>query len=441
MKVWLIKISEPLPVGSGSRVLRTGMLGQRLAAHGHEVTWWTSAFGHYEKKMIYRDRERIPLAPGFTAIAIRGISYSRNVSLRRYIDHGIVAKRFRNYVSSHPIPDIVIAATPDYRLAAEAVDFANKNRIPVLVDIRDKWPDFFWEMAPSWLSPIVKTVLWHDRRTLARALARADGLVSVTTSWLEWGLALAGRSRGPWDTVFPLGASAPSARRAQSSSPRLREIRERAAGRFVVSFIGTFSRIHSPLAIVRAALKIKEHFSLSDRVLFILAGDGALRRQVESLCGNLSSVFLPGWLSAPEIDDLLSFSSVGVVPFGLRLDLFPNKAFTYLSAGLPVLSSDEGDLREWLKKYNAGGHFAWDNPGDLADWIERLALNPELYSEMRKNAQRLFTDHFQETQVYSNYVRHIESVVTSRTPRSGGSFRERVRAGGGTSLRFCGGTP
>jgi len=58
MRVWLLQIADPLPLAPGVRRMRTGMLADKLVERGHEVAWWTSAFDHVNKRMLFeRDTE------------------------------------------------------------------------------------------------------------------------------------------------------------------------------------------------------------------------------------------------------------------------------------------------------------------------------------------------------------------------------------------------
>ena len=53
MKVWLVKLGEPLPVDGNRRLHRYGILAEMLSQKGHEVTWWTSTFDHWDKKQRF----------------------------------------------------------------------------------------------------------------------------------------------------------------------------------------------------------------------------------------------------------------------------------------------------------------------------------------------------------------------------------------------------
>ena len=50
LRIWIIKIGEPVPVCPGNyRLMRAGMLAQIAVNRGHDVLWWTSAFEHFTK--------------------------------------------------------------------------------------------------------------------------------------------------------------------------------------------------------------------------------------------------------------------------------------------------------------------------------------------------------------------------------------------------------
>lgn len=408
MKIWLLKIGEPIPLGATVRKLRTAMMADKLAERGHDVVWWTSAFDHHKKKMVFKDNEEIVLHPRIRVKALMGMEYQRNVSIRRYADHWIISKKFKNAAENEFLPDAVITAMPDYHLAYEAVSFARRHRIPVFVDIRDPWPDVFLEVLPRWIRPFLRKMLFYDYGKLSTLLAESDGILSATSTWLEWALRKTTRSRKEGDRVFFLGA--PKFPRENVSRPdsKLAPIRKKIEGKFVLTFIGTFSHVHNPVAVIDAAKELKKRATAGNQPIFILAGDGPLRNQMMERARGMENILFPGWMNGNEITELLSVSSVGLVPFGVETDQFPNKAFTYLSAGLPVLSCDQGDLRRLLIEYQAGFHFSRNNPFQLADIVEKLSKEPVLWNEMRCNANRLFEEQLDAEKIYTAFAEHVE---------------------------------
>jgi glycosyltransferase involved in cell wall biosynthesis len=407
MNVWLLKIGEPVPDGLGVRKLRTAMLGDELHRRGHRVLWWNSSYDHHQKEMRFRDDAAINLAPGFDVRTLRGMSYASNFSLRRYLDHRIIARKFRQRARRESPPDIIVAAMPDYHLAAEAVRYGRERGIPVLVDVRDQWPDVFVRLSPRPLRGLVRRALRRDYGTLAVALRGATCLVAMTTGLLAWALRHAGRAQGPLDEVFFLGAP-PLAVEAPAPTPRLQSLAQRAEGRFVVTFIGTFGHAFRPEVVARTARLL--HHS-DPGILFVLAGDGPFRKDLEERSRDLPNVLFPGWLNNDEILALLAVSGAGVVPSNVLDDVFPNKAFTYLSAGLPVLSSDDGDLRRLLETHNAGRHFVRDDAEELARHVRALAGDAASRARFAQNARQLFRSELESGAIYRAFTDHIERVA------------------------------
>ena len=92
MKIWLLKIGEHLPLSANTRKMRTLLLAESLAARGHEVIWWTSAFDHLRKVMLFDKDTDIPMTNAFLIKALRGCGYDSNLSARRYVDHLIIKR-------------------------------------------------------------------------------------------------------------------------------------------------------------------------------------------------------------------------------------------------------------------------------------------------------------------------------------------------------------
>jgi hypothetical protein len=96
MNVWLTQTGEPLPLKPGVRKMRTGLLADKLVERGHVVRWWTSAFEHQRKVRLFESDQEIPLSPGLILQVLRGCGYSSNISLARYLDHRMIAGKFRS---------------------------------------------------------------------------------------------------------------------------------------------------------------------------------------------------------------------------------------------------------------------------------------------------------------------------------------------------------
>lgn len=405
MNIWLIQIGEILPLDKKAKKMRTALLADKLVERGHEVLWWTSAFDHFKKDWIFKEDTLIDIKERYKIYALKGIGYKKNISLSRFIDHRIIAWKFKRIAPKMPKPDVIVASMPPHDLACEAVMFAKKNNIPVLVDIRDPWPDIFLNHIPLKFRGLAKIALYKDFRMIKKIMQMADGLIAVTNTFMEWGLNYAGREKNSFDRVFYLGYKKPSISHISKAKERFLPIFENLKDKFIVFFVGTIASYHNPSTLLKVAERLSEH-----NIYFVIAGDGEFLRQLKKISTTLSNVFLTGWLNQDEIEFWLQHSKIGVCPTTKEIDLFPNKAFTYLSAGLPIISAFQGDLREIIEKYQIGFYYPPNDVDAIAECIMKLYNNPELYKKMSENAGRVFDEMFDADKIYTEYAEHIEKV-------------------------------
>lgn len=412
MRIWLLQTSETLPLTADSRRLRTALLAEHLNLRGHQVSWWASAFNHLRKHWVFHEDTRINVRADLEIRALKGIGYEKNVSLRRFVDHRILAKKFKAQAGSLPKPDVIVTSMPSHDLAYEAVCYANRNQVPVLVDIRDQWPDNFLDHVPSALRPLGHAVLANEFRMVKYLLRTSNGIISMSDALLNWGLAYAKREKTSADGIFHLGY-APVPIPPGYQSAKIDEIQRQLAGSFVVTFVGTFASYHNPLILVDAARALKDY-----NIKFVLAGDGELFDSIRKRAMDLGNVIFPGWLDQHDISLLLRISNVGTCPTGQvggDREFFPNKVFSYLAEGLPILSAFGGELREVLDRCQVG--HTYRGLDDLVRFIRHLSSDPDYYQKFSANARKLFNEQYNAAQIYSRYAMHVENVVRNCSDR------------------------
>ena len=144
MKIWLLQSSEPMPVvNPEQRLFRTGMMAEELSKRGHDVIWFCNTFEHYTKKQMFNNDTLVVVKNNYRLFLPHARSYKRNISLSRIINHKTLAKKFKKQIKNMDKPDLIYASFPIIGYAYEAVKYGKKNNIPVIVDIRDLWPDIF----------------------------------------------------------------------------------------------------------------------------------------------------------------------------------------------------------------------------------------------------------------------------------------------------------
>lgn len=391
-------------------MMRSGLLAQALASRGHDVTWWASAFDHYVRDWIDAGKPVRQLADRLTLRLLRGIGYRRNVSVQRFVDHAMVARRFSKEAEIAQKPDIIVAALPDYRIAYAAFRFAKRNNIPFILDLRDRWPWDFLDLVPAFLRPLLRTLLAFDFRMAQALIARADVLVTMMESWEGWIEKVGGRSKRANDSVFYLGAEEPRLNMNEIRAPT-RSALERCAGRWPILFVGAFTNRSWPKIALDVAQKMKtQAFVNGLRPMFILAGDGDFMPELQRRAEGDLDIVLPGYVNDAEIAALLNCAKAGLVTGNSDFEAMPNKVFTYLSEGVPILSSLGGELQSFLDREGVGLTCA--DAGELSAAISDLYHDESRRAEISAKARQIFLDRYEAKRLYGNYADLVERIAT-----------------------------
>jgi glycosyltransferase involved in cell wall biosynthesis len=139
-------------------------------------------------------------------------------------------------------------------------------------------------------------------------------------------------------------------------------------------------------------------------VHFILAGEGEQSISLKRVAGNSSNITFTGWLRHADIRWLLERSAVGLIPCRSVIDTTPNKLFEYMSAGLPVISSLEGETADIIAKSEIGLSYRCGDADELYCHVSALADDDAMRKRLADNSRSVFRRHFSETALYAKYA-------------------------------------
>lgn len=403
MRIWLLTVGEPLPSDQENvRLYRTGLLFNELYNAGIDVIWWTSNFNHTKKifRSVNNDR---------SIVFLNALKYKSNLSLRRILSHICLAKDFKNKIKNYPPPDVIISSFPTIELCREAVKFANKNKIPIIIDVRDLWPDIFLNHVPSLLKFPIRIFLSKMFRDTAYVFKNATCVSGVSKTYLDWGLNKANRSIRPNDFVIHMGY--PKIVINEDETKRIKEYLLNLGyekDKYTVLFIGTFGETYDLLTVIRAVQKYPTKFN---KMQFIFCGNGPKYNKWKNEAKGLKSVIFTDWIDAKKIKYLLVNASVGLAAYkkGAPQGL-PNKIFEYMSTGLPILSSLEGEAEEFIKENKIGYTYIADSINSFVEKINKI-MNGEIRAKFRDNSNRLFNSKFSSAVVYRDFAKKIKEIA------------------------------
>lgn len=395
--------------------MRMGQLCAHLLESGSDVTYWTSSFNHVEKR-TYARTTVVEMRGALKLVRLRAIGYRTHVSLARFVDQAFVANEFRKQASKHSKPDLIICSFPTIEIASAAVSFGKRHRIPVIVDVRDMWPDLLAWMFPRWLQPIMTLLMFPYQRIARQALGSATSVTSITDRFLTWSLAKAGRPRRAGDAVISFGRGTPqySAAETQAAETFWKEAGVCRSGRPIVLFVGSFSRSLDIRPIIRTARLFDGDPSSP---LFVLCGAGDRDSLYRAEAAGLRNVVMPGWINGCQIHAILQMSSIAISPLVNRFDhrsTINNKFVEYLSGGVPIIVSPADSYgAELVEQRDCGRGFTLGEDHALAALLREILADPTLLRRWRRNARAFFDDQFTEARISQEWDAVIAHTLAS----------------------------
>ena len=413
MKTWIVTIYEPLPFDAPeTRPQRCGMLAKALIRLGHKVELWTSTFDHVRHTHYFRKSGRQDISDTFSIQYLDGCGYRNDHSLKRFFHNRQTARNFLKVAleRSSP-PDIISAHVPSLELAEAATYYAKIKSCPIVVDIRDLWPDVYFTMFPKFARALVKPILYGEISRARRIFRAANGITAISASYLEWGLQYAERGASDLDQVFHLGFVNKININQNKTLDSLRAIREKygiGMNKFIATYVGSFSRFYD----VRCILEASRLFLDDDRIHFLIVGSGEKAEELFSIGNELKNVTMTGWVDFQEVCALLGMTDLGLVAYSdIATMSLPNKPFEYMASGIPLLSSLKGELEHIILNNNIGRIY---EPGDVASLVSQIKWfleNQGYAKEMGSKALSLFEREFQSEIIYSKLATHLENIA------------------------------
>jgi len=407
MKIWLLEVNETLPGDPDFRPWRYNILAEILAGRGHEVIWWVSTFSHSQKAHRVIPPEGVRYEKGYTIYFLHGPGYKKNISFARIKHHRILANRFLEKAYKLEPPDLIVCPIPILEICAKGLKYAQEKKIPFILDIRDKWPETYLFNVPGAFRPILKLALIRSFSESRKIKRSANNIIAVSEDFLNWGLRDIQRERTSLDRVFHLGYD--DLIFEEKSDGELSKIGLEARKKNVL-FIGTISQLRPLDFLIKAA---HDH-SVSGRsdTHFIICGDGPDIGRIKKLAKNLNNIIFTGWVSSEALRKLKKNASIAVAPYRGNITSLPNKIFEYMAAGLPIISSLEGELRDMMGSQNFGIYYKSDNYKGFKAALDLLLDDDELRINMGQNSLKLFNENYQSKNICLGFADYLESFLS-----------------------------
>ncbi len=359
----------------------------------------TSTFCHLTKKQ--RDIESLSidkLPYKMTLQYEKG--YKKNISLKRISSYNQFGKNVEKYLFNRKKPDLIIVSVPSLGVADRVTKYANKNKIPVIVDIQDLWPEAF-KMALS--IPVISDILFYPmKRQADRIYSRADKIMAVSDTYVARGL----KSNNKDKTGLSIYIGSDS----KLIVEKMKNIEVvKPENEFWVGYVGALGHSYDIESVIRA-IKILQNQNIKN-IKFIVMGEGVLRTHFEQVakdCG-INAEFT-GLLEYGKMMATLSKCDVAVNPIvGKSVSSIINKVSDYAMSGMAVINTQNSpEYRKLLDEYQAGINVENGNVEAVARAILQLYQDRKLLSQMQSNSKRLGEEKFDRNKTYLEIIDIID---------------------------------
>ena len=411
----ILYVSHYFPPEMGAPAGRVAGLSRVWAAAGHDVHVLTG-FPHHPTGRIHPGYRRA-FCRGFLREELDGVHVHRTWifpaanrgKIRRSLNYSsfMVSATIAGALRL-PRPDVIVATSPQLLCAAAGQLLARRFRVPLVMEVRDLWPESLIAVGASGQQSFLVASL----ERLARGLyARAAHIVTVTDSQRD----VIVRFGVPPDrvTVVPNGVDSAFL----DAAALLANPAPGAGGRFVLTYIGTIGMAHHLETLLEAAALFRDE----PRFHFRLVGEGARRKALESLARarNLANVEFCGERPRGEVARWIAESSACAVLLR-RNETFrtvvPSKLLEIMAVGRPIILGVEGEARSLLDRAAAGVSIEPESAPQLAAAIRALAGDPARCRRLGDNGRRFVQREFLREKLAGRYAELLARLVAPAVP-------------------------
>lgn len=380
------------------------VLMRTLASRGHSVDVIACDFN------AYTERDEAPETysdPSGGTVRVHRLAAPRN--LRASLWHRLMTyTRFAwtayHYACHLQRPDVVMTSIQPLFTGYAALRMARSWRLPLLLEIRDLWPDAL--VAKKAISPLQAAPL----HALARSLYFGSSRLVSLTPGIKAELLAMGLPPSRLD-LFPNGCN----REIFATAAGERETVRRAYGwgdQFVAVYTGAHTEVTAVDVIVRAAAHLRDR----PDIRLDLFGTGQTKSAAMELKRNLGlgNVHFHDPVPKSRVPAILAGADAGLMTLfqsPLIHIYFENKLIDYMGAGKPILAAMGGLQAQLIEREMAGRVVAGLDDVGLARLIRSAADNRDACTAMGAAGQSFIQEHLAQEEILERYALVLEALA------------------------------
>lgn len=415
--VFIWQSGEPLPIDKDNHnPMRAISLSNFFLEKNFKVTLISSNFNHTYKKFRFKDFGKfkiLKINKNFNLVLINSIGYQKNISLQRLIDHFNLALNLNFFLNKIKInPDFAIIGFPPIESAIIFSKWLVKKKVPHFFDIKDLWPEYFYERIDNrLLSIFIKLFFQIHEFILKKSLKNSSGILASNNFFLNYILKKIKKKKTSFDKVIYLTKQTLK----YKSSFFLKKINFNKKI-FNIYFCGRISLDVFDFKTVFSALHIlnNEDFDFH----FYIAGYGDLHKLHKLIDHNQlkKKITVIGYINKYNHSHLLRNMNVFIAPFFNKLNFssnLSNKFIESIQYNLPILTPLNKEVSKFVLKNRIGLIYKENNSEDLAKKIKILQKKLNKDNQIKNNLANLSTTVFDHDKNYSRILKIFKLIKSN----------------------------
>ena len=288
-------------------------------------------------------------------------------------------------------PDVIMGSSAHPLTGIAGIFVARRFRVPVIVEVRDLWPEAIFSFGKVKMDSVVGKLLSAGEKWM---YVHADAIVFTKEGDVDHIKEMG------WDTehggtidlnkCFYVNNGVKLADYERSIQEDILEDKDLEADSFKVIYTGTIRPVNNVGNLLDTAKLLKDY----PDIRFLIFGGGSqleeLKKRAEA--EKLSNVVFKGFVEKKYIPYILSRSSVNILNYSQSQYNWSrgnssNKLFEYMASGKPIISTVKMGYCI-LEKYQCGLSLEECTPEALAEEIRNIHdLSEETYAKMAVRAK------------------------------------------------------
>lgn len=371
---------------------------RRWVDQGHHVVVVTAP---YEKSDIRANRfiERQSV-DGIDLIVINSADSNRDGIIKR-IWKAIVFSIMSCYFAVTVKSDIVISSSGPITVGLPGL-FAKWFRgTPLVFEVRDLWPDGAIELGKLNSRILQKTAIWFEKLCY-----RNTSLVVPCSLGMKEGVLR--KLPSAKTLVIPNGSDVEL---FSTVSDLEKIVPEKYRNKKLFLYAGSLGLMDEVEQVIEGMNLVKD-----PNIHLLIIGDGAEREHLEKLVQKykLANVDFLGIMPKTEVVKWFSRVEASFVTFkdlSVLHTSSPNKMFDSFAAGVPIIQSTKGWIKDLVDQNKCGINVDPNQPYQFANAMEKVANDKEYREQLALNAKRLAVDEFNRDILAERYLNALLSVT------------------------------